>query len=143
MSTGWRRRWAAAGCVALAATLAPASGAGAHGHAVGQTWLMNGATIGSGSSGTVVSAFANGAFPDLAYQMVLGHSNLPAHAGHACPVTVQVLNPTIRYATSTGFISRTVGTVASTTPPGVYQLCFQEASEAHTTSTGPVAFTVL
>jgi len=137
------RKMAIAGFSAIAGMLAVASLAWACTAPVGGTWYADGSTSKSGPAGTVVRVFASGAFPDLAYTLVLGDAGpTPGHGDHACMRTVDVLNPTPRFATTTGFISTTVGTVHLSTT-GTYQLCFKDNSLANTTGTSGASFTVI
>jgi len=106
---------------------------------VGSTWYSNGTTAQSGPAGSTIRAFASGAFPNVAYRLVLGSGD----PGKACVTTVQVVNPTLRFANSNGFISTTIGTVQPGTPPGTYKLCFEDSSSGNFTGTAGATFTVL
>ena len=102
---------------------------------VGSTWYSDGTQSKQGPPGTVIRAYATGAFQDVAYTLVLGEAGDPGHGGHACMVTVDILNPTNRFASTSGFIGTTVGTVHAGSAPGTYQLCFKDISPANTTGT--------
>jgi len=97
----------------------------------GSTWYSDGSNSTSGGVGTAVSVFGVGAFANVPYRMVL--------AAPGCGVVVAVLNPVLRYATTSGYLGRTVGTVPAGVPAGTYTACFKNASGSPT-ATGPVAF---
>lgn len=100
----------------------------------GATWYLNGTNAGSGTVGATVNAYAVAAFEDVAYQLVLATSG--------CNATVAVLNPTQRFANSSGFIPRTVGTIPAGVPAGNYTVCFRSTPDlAHPTVTTPATFT--
>lgn len=139
-----KRKIIVAGMSAIAGALAIASLAFACTEAVGSTWYADGTQQKSGPAGTSISAYATGAFTNLAYTLVLGdQGSQPGHATHACMNTVQVLNPTARFANSRGFIGTTVGSVAAGITPSVYQLCFKDNSVANSTGTAGATFTVI
>lgn len=136
------RKMAVAGFSAVAGLLAVASLAWACTAPVGSTWYSDGTQHKQGAPGTVVRVYATGAFQNLAYTLVLGEAGDPGHGGHACMETVDVLNPTTRFANASGFISTTVGTIHHTVP-GAYQLCFKDNTPANSTGTPGATFTVL
>ncbi len=137
------RKMVVAGFSAIAGMLAVASLAWACTAPVGGTWYSDGTTSKSGPPGTTVRVFATGAFQDLAYTLVLGDAGAePGHGGHACMRTLDVLNPTPRFANTSGTITTTVGTVHHTVP-GTYQLCFKDNSAANSTGTAGASFTVI
>jgi len=78
----------------------------------------------------------------LAYTLVLGDAGSDEHTAHTCMRTLQVLNPTARYANSSGFISTTVGTVNYSTP-GNYEICFKDNGINNSTGTPGASFTVI
>lgn len=101
----------------------------------GSTWYSDGTNARTGGTGATVSAYAVGAFVNVPYQMVL------ATAG--CQTTVAVLNPTLRYANSKGFIGATVGATPAGIPAGPYVVCFRSTPDISSpTGTGTVAFTL-
>jgi len=104
----------------------------------GNTWYGDGANSHSGPPGTSISAFATGAFAGLPYRLVLGTGDRT----RACVSTVAVVNPVIRYATRSGFIGTTVGTVGPEVPPGTYKLCFEDTSTGNFTGTTGATITV-
>jgi hypothetical protein len=136
------RKMIVAGFSAVAGLLAVASLAWACTAPVGSTWYSDGTQSKQGGPGTVVRVYATGAFQNVAYTLVLGEAGDAGHMGHACMVTVDVLNPTTRFATSSGFLSTTVGTVHRSVP-GTYQLCFKDNSPENSTGTPGASFTVI
>ena len=104
----------------------------------GSTWYSNGAKTRTGPVGTAIQAYAVGALPNVPYRLVLG----TGAADKACVTTVQVLNPTIVFAGSTGLIGRVSGTVQAGIAPGTYKLCFEDSSTGNYTGTGGATFTV-
>lgn len=105
----------------------------------GSTWYADGSNAQSGPAGTTIRAYAASAFQNIAYRLVLGSGDL----GRACVTTVAVLNPTFRFANTSGFISMTVATVPPGIAPGTYQLCFEDSSPANLTGTAGATFTVV
>jgi uncharacterized protein YkwD len=112
--------------------------AGATAVVSGSTWYSNGAKTRSGPVGTVIQAYAVGAIANVPYRLVLGTGS----SDKACATTVQVLNPTIVFAGSTGVIGRVSGTVQAGIAPGTYKLCFEDSSTGNFTGTGGATFTV-
>jgi hypothetical protein len=104
----------------------------------GSTWYSDGGRAKSGPVGTTISARAVGAVPNVPYRLVLGIGDPTL----ACTTVVQVLNPTVLYASPSGRIGTTTGTVQAGLPPGTYKLCFEDASPANATGTGGATFTV-
>ena len=103
----------------------------------GSTWFSNGAKTASGPAGTVIQAYAVGALANVPYRLVLG----TGPSDKACTTTVQVLNPTVVFAGSTGLIGRVGGTVQPGIAPGTYKLCFEDSSTGNYTGTGGATFT--
>jgi uncharacterized protein YkwD len=102
----------------------------------GSTWYMNGTNASTGLPGSSVSVFGVAALRNVPYQMVLATSG--------CNTTVAVLNPSNRFANTSGFIPRTIGVIPAATPPGTYAICFKSGPELSTpTGTTPVNFTLL
>jgi uncharacterized protein YkwD len=112
--------------------------AGATAVVAGSTWYSNGAKTRSGPVGTAIQAYAVGALANVPYRLVLG----TGAADTACATTVQVLNPTVVFAGSTGVIGRVGGTVQAGIAPGTYKLCFEDSSTGNFTGTGGATFTV-
>lgn len=136
------RKTAIAGFSAIAGVLAIASLAWACTIPAGGTWYSDGTNSKAGPPGTVVRVYATSAFQNVPYTLVLGDAGLePGHGDHACMRTLDVLNPTTRFANQSGFISTTVGTVHLATP-GTYQLCFKD-NVNNSTGTAGASFTVL
>lgn len=106
---------------------------------IGGTWYADGQNAKFGPVGSTIRAFATGAVLDVPYRLVLGGGD----PGSACVTTAQVLNPTTRFADSTGFLSITVGTVRDGIAPGTYKLCFEDSSSGNLTGTSGATFTVL
>lgn len=102
----------------------------------------NAAELNGIAAGPQIAVYAAGAILNQAYTLVLGDAGPDGHAAHACMRTLQVLNPTLRYANSSGFISTTVGTVTYSTP-GTYEVCFKDNGPQNTTGTAGATFTVL
>jgi len=136
------RKIATAGFGAVAGALAITSLAWACTAPIGSTWYADGTQAKSGRPGTQVAVYATGAILNQAYTLVVGDAGPDGHGAHACMRTLQVLNPTIRFANSSGFLSTTVGTVTYSTP-GTYEVCFKDNSAANTTGTPGASFTVL
>lgn len=91
-----------------------------------------------------IRAFATGAVRGVPYQLVLGNDGGDSsHGSHACMVTVDILNPAVVFASPSGVIGTTGGTVKATTPLGPYQLCFKDTSVNNSTGTGGASFTVI
>lgn len=128
---------------AVAGFLAVASLAWACTAPVGSTWYSDGTQSKQGQPGTVVRVYATGGFQNLAYTLVLGDQGPQGgHSTHACMRTLEVLNPTARFANASGFISTTVGTV-NYSVPGVYQVCFKDNTVNNSTGTPGATFTVV
>ena len=106
---------------------------------IGSTWYANGQNTQSGPVGTTIRAFGMAALRNIPYRLVLGGGD----PGKACVTTAQVLNPTPRYANTSGFIAMTVGVVPPGTAPGTYKLCFEDSSPSNFTGTAGATFTVL
>lgn len=104
----------------------------------GSTWYSNGAKTRSGPVGTPIQAYAVGAIANVPYRLVLG----TGPGDKACVTTVQVINPTVVFAGSTGVIGRVSGTVQAGIAPGTYKLCFEDSSTGNYTGTGGATFTV-
>lgn len=101
----------------------------------GSTWYMNGTNTSSGLPGSSVSVFGVAALRNVPYQMVLATSG--------CNTTLAVLNPSNRFANTSGFIPRTVGVIPAGVAPGNYVICLKSAPDFSTpTGTTPVNFTV-
>ena len=104
----------------------------------GSTWYSNGSKSSSGPVGTTIQAYAAGALANVPYRLVLG-TGAP---DKACATVVQVLNPAIVFAGSTGLIGRVTGTVQAGIAPGTYRLCFEDSSTGNYTGTSGATFTV-
>lgn len=112
----------------------------------GNTWYSDGQFVKSGPAGTVVSAFATGAMPDLGYLFVSGQYNGPPSDDQrmGCADQSVPINPNVRYSNSRGFIPNTSGPVNR--PLGEWQICFKEANPPGTHTpwiTNAVFFTVV
>jgi len=136
------RKMVTAGFAAVAGVLAVTSLAWACTAPVGSTWYADGSQSKSGAPGTRVALYATGANENLAYTLVLGDAGADGHGAHACMRTLQVLNPTNRFANTSGALPTTVGTVNYSTP-GTYEVCFKDNSAANSTGTPGASFTVL
>ena len=106
---------------------------------IGSTWYANGQNTQSGPVGTTIRAFGVAALRNVAYRLVLGSGD----PGKACVNTVQVLNPSSRFANTSGFVAMTVGVVQPGIAPGTYKLCFEDSSPGNFTGTAGGTFTVL
>jgi hypothetical protein len=80
----------------------------------GSTWYSDGSKAKSGTVGTTISAGAVGAMPNIPYRLVLGTGD----PTHACTTVVQVLDPTVIYASPGGLIGMTTGRCSPGRPPG-------------------------
>ena len=106
----------------------------------GFTWYNDGTFEKSGSSGTVITAFATAARPNQQFVLSSGFSEGdPAHEEHGCMFSDVAVNPTVRTSNSSGFIGFTTGPVNR--GPGEWQICFRQTNGA--TATLPVLFTVV
>ena len=105
----------------------------------GSTWYSDGTRHKSGPVGTVVTAYAAGAIPNVPYKLVLAFDN--DFVGGQCQTTVRELNPNVVYAGPSGVIGRVRGTVPPDTPKGTYIVCFRD-SAFQSTNTGGATFTV-
>lgn len=99
----------------------------------GATWHSNGSLARSGPAGTGVSVYGIAAFQNVPYLLVLTR-------GQSCSDVVAVLNPTTRFANTSGFIPTTRATIPAGTPAGTYQICFRDTGGA--TATAAATFTV-
>jgi hypothetical protein len=108
----------------------------------GYTWYSDGSFSKSGPSGTVITAFATKARPNLSFKLVAGTNTSPGHEEHGCMDVPEPINANTRFSNSTGFIPNTSGPVVK--PAGDWQICFGELPLDGTRSvTSPVFFTVV
>lgn len=106
----------------------------------GSTFFSDGRLSKSVTKGTRISAFANGAAPGVQYELVIGSNG--THPAHACHDKNFVVNPTIRMATSDGFIGSTSGPAGNAAlASGTYQVCFRDINAG--TATAAVTLTLL
>jgi hypothetical protein len=131
--------------VALVTGLLLMSGAGTASAITGEdtqgfTWFSDGGFMKQAPSGTVISAYANGARLNTAYRLVMSPST---HDGFFCEVGRQELNPNLRYPSSRGFIPNTAGVVSG--PPGEYDVCFlsELLNGFYRLGTSPVLLTIV
>lgn len=101
---------------------------------IGSTWYNNGTRAMDGPAGTQVTAYARGALENVPYQLVSGKNG--------CSTDIILINPTVIYANSTGYIPPVTGTVNRTS--GTYDVCFSSVNAGipEVTATAPVTFTV-
>lgn len=90
----------------------------------------------SGSTGTNITVFAQGARPITTYNLIAGTNG--GNSSTPCSQSITVLNGSGSVSDSTGFIRPTSGNINLS--PGVWEICFKEISRASITS--PVIFTV-
>lgn len=119
---------------ALAAGVVPAVAVGL---LVGVTSYADGSSSKTGTTGTVITAFATEARPSTQYLLAFAPA-LPG--GEPCPeADKKPMNPNVRVSTAAGLIGNTSGTV--TGAPGTYHVCFYEVG-GMSTATAPVLFTI-
>jgi len=137
------RRALAAGTTAVAGMLAVVSLAWACTAPVGGTFYIDGTSAKTVARGTTISAFATGAEPGFAYQLVIGDPNGPSqHVTHACMDVLFRVSSTLRFANEQGVLPRTTGPAGSaSTPTGTYQLCFR--STGSEVGTGAATITLV
>jgi hypothetical protein len=99
----------------------------------GASWFADGTRTASGATGSSVSAFAVAAFRNVAYQLVLA-------SDPSCSQVIGFLNPSNRFANTSGFVAMTRGIVPAGTYPGTYYVCFRAPDGA--TATASVTFAV-
>lgn len=121
------RRVLVAGTTAVAGMLAVVSLAWACTAPVGGTFYLDGTSAKTVARGTTITAFATGAEPGFAYQLVIGDPRGQSqHATHACMDVLFRVNDTHRFANAQGILARTSGPAGNaSTPTGTYQLCFR------------------
>jgi hypothetical protein len=125
--------------VGVAAALAVASLAFACTPRNGFTWYSDGTFSKSGPTGSRISAYATGAVPGQEFRLVIANTVTPGHGGHACMDNATEINPNSRFASPSGFIGLTSGTVNK--GPGEWQICFWAPDLGSATT--PVTFVVV
>ncbi len=105
----------------------------------GQTWFSDGTFSKSGPTGSRITVYGFNARPNETFQLVIGNTVSHPNMGHYCMDNADVLNPTLRFSSSTGYIPLTSGSV--TKGPGEWQICFRETDLG--SATGAAIFTVL
>ncbi len=106
----------------------------------GATFFSDGSISKGVTRGDRISAFAMNATPGINYELVIGSNT--AHPTHACHQKDFLVNPTIRRATSDGFIGITSGPAGdANTTPGTYQVCFRDT--AANTATAAATITLV
>lgn len=105
----------------------------------GSTWFSDGTRAKQVNLGDRISAFATGATPGVAYQLVIGDARI--HPTQGCFDLDYIVNQNTRWATADGFIGTTSGPAGDASlPPGTYQVCFRAINL--TTATAPVLLTI-
>ena len=137
------RRALVAGTTAVAGMLAIVSLAWACTAPVGGTFYIDGTSAKTVARGTTISAFATGAEPGFAYQLVIGDPMGPSqHVTHACMDVLFLVNPSHRFANAQGILPRTSGPAGNaSTPTGTYQLCFRSINSE--VGTGAASITLV
>jgi hypothetical protein len=106
----------------------------------GATFFSDGSISKGVTRGDRISAFAMNAIPGINYELVIGSNT--AHPTHACHQLDFLVNPTIRRATTDGFIGITSGPAGdASTVPGTYQVCFRDT--AANTATAAATITLV
>lgn len=103
-------------------------------HVYGTTWFSDGTRNKVGPSGSQVSAYAVGAVPGMAYQLVSGKNG--------CSTDIVPINTAVVYAGSNGLIGKVTGTINR--QGGTYDVCFYSVSAGSegATVTAPLTFVV-
>ena len=100
----------------------------------GSTFFTDGTSARTAAPGARVSLFTSSGVPGVDYRLVLSRDG--------CRTVVAVLNPTPRFANSSGVIGPTAGNLPVGTAPGRYQICFRAAVAGGVSVTAPVTLDV-
>lgn len=101
---------------------------------VGSTWFSDGTRAKVGPSGSLLRAYATGAFQNLPYRLVSGKNG--------CKTDLVLINPNAIFANQSGLLPSAQGSINR--PPGTYDLCFYDTLERNEgdTITSIVTYTV-
>ena len=107
----------------------------------GSTWFLGGQVNQSGPNGSNVTAYATGAFPNIAYKLVSGTNG--GNSSRPCSADIVAINNTVQQADANGYIANTTGVINRGL--GQWQVCFYDVTQGNEgrTTTAYASFTVV